>query len=496
MTDVVVLSDSDESVLSAKNVGLTNVDKEKKRKLSFQNDVQCFDSDLDEFEFPEVHFYHTSTANKLSESQDHVNKNNAYNVTPCKSQNVCSSSSATSTGTKSKRHKTTSGSMSDSSDSVKEFQYEEDKGKKGRKGAKTVNKKTKSQLTEERLRRQEQLKRSKALKAIAYKKSKNIKPGECMKFIRVVFDKGIEDFHCKNEILTAILEADAQYSISNELIPNSISWKRNVENSYINEANEICTVTDVEQVHQMLIIWTWNETVDKVADGSFCTTISSIKASLSDYNIILVIFGIEDYFTYKKQSKNSDRNGGKNKTKKTNKSNCEFKNYPEISRQQLELCLNEVQITTKCSSRLVNSSKDLALMIYQCTKAIAEIPYKMEKNKTVTNKFDWYVMGDNRNTVRVDKDGNGLKRLWQQQLCQFNLSSLETAEAICSVYRCPADLIEAYKRCSQNEGLNLLKDIPIRRAAGPLITTRKVGPELSKKMYIMFTSEDGETLLS
>lgn len=81
-------------------------------------------------------------------------------------------------------------------------------------------------------------------------------------------------------------------------------------------------------------------------------------------------------------------------------------------------------------------------MIYQCTKAIAEIPYKLEKNKSLTNKFNWYILGDNRNTVKVDKDGNGLKRLWQQQLCQFNLSSLEIAEAICSVYPCPADLIE------------------------------------------------------
>lgn len=36
----------------------------------------------------------------------------------------------------------------------------------------------------------------------------------------------------------------------------------------------------------------------------------------------------------------------------------------------------------------------------------------------------------------------------------------------------------------------------IRRAAGPLTTIRKIGPELSKKIYLMFTSEDGENILS
>jgi len=81
-------------------------------------------------------------------------------------------------------------------------------------------------------------------------------------------------------------------------------------------------------------------------------------------------------------------------------------------------------------------------MVYQYTKSISEIPYKLQRRGNQEGKFDWYVMGDNKNTVRVDKDGNGLKRLWQQQLCQFNLSSLETSEAICTVYPSPMQLIK------------------------------------------------------
>lgn len=56
--------------------------------------------------------------------------------------------------------------------------------------------------------------------------------------------------------------------------------------------------------------------------------------------------------------------------------------------------------------------------------------------------MDWYVAGDNKDCVKVDKNGNGLSRLWQQQLTQFTLARLETAEAIASMYPSPASLMQ------------------------------------------------------
>lgn len=51
-------------------------------------------------------------------------------------------------------------------------------------------------------------------------------------------------------------------------------------------------------------------------------------------------------------------------------------------------------------------------------------------------------MGDSRDCVRIDKGGNGLLRLWQQQLCQFNLAGIDTAQAIASIYSSPQVLIQ------------------------------------------------------
>lgn len=45
-----------------------------------------------------------------------------------------------------------------------------------------------------------------------------------------------------------------------------------------------------------------------------------------------------------------------------------------------------------------------------------------------------FIAGDNRDCVKVDKDGNGLGRLWNQALTLFPMARLETAEAISVKY--------------------------------------------------------------
>ena len=118
-----------------------------------------------------------------------------------------------------------------------------------------------------------------------------------------------------------------------------------------------------------------------------------------------------------------------------------FSNCPKISRKKFEECLVEIELMHNVSSRLIENPGEMVLLIHQYTKALALLPSKMEKRQE-ESRMDWYANCDNRDTVKVDKDGNGLKRLWQQQLCQFNLMSLETSEAIASVYKCPLQLME------------------------------------------------------
>ncbi|RZB39515.1 crossover junction endonuclease EME1 [Asbolus verrucosus] len=172
-----------------------------------------------------------------------------------------------------------------------------------------------------------------------------------------------------------------------------------------------------------------------------------------------------------------------------------FKDCPPVSKRDIEFALTELQILCNSSHRLINSPSQLGLVVAQFTKSIAELPYKLQKQEKY-QQTDWFAAGDNKDCVKVDKDGNGLQRLYKQMLMTFPLASLETAEAIASKYPTITSLMEAYESCkSTQEAESMLKEIPIRRAAGPLSATRKTGPEISKKIFNFFNSVDGNTLL-
>lgn len=127
--------------------------------------------------------------------------------------------------------------------------------------------------------------------------------------------------------------------------------------------------------------------------------------------------------------------------KKQKKSKADNSIIPKVSRKKLDENLVRIQLVYHINSRLIENELDLVLLINQYTKAIALLPSKLEK-KQESSQFEWYIGYDNKDTVKVDKEGYGLKKLWQQQLCQFPLLSLEIAEAISSIYKSPLQLMK------------------------------------------------------
>ncbi|KAJ8318353.1 hypothetical protein KUTeg_003444 [Tegillarca granosa] len=67
----------------------------------------------------------------------------------------------------------------------------------------------------------------------------------------------------------------------------------------------------------------------------------------------------------------------------------------------------------------------------------------------------------------------------------------DVAEALISVYPSPWLLMQDYKKCnSEKEAIRLLENIVVRRGAGVLETTRRVGKELSRRIYTAMTCSD------
>lgn len=89
----------------------------------------------------------------------------------------------------------------------------------------------------------------------------------------------------------------------------------------------------------------------------------------------------------------------------------------------------------------------------------------------------------------MDRSGRGLAVVWRRQIQQLNRVSLEMASAVVDAYPSPQLLIQAYKRCfSEQERQNLLADIQVRRGEGVTATSRRLGPELSRRIYLQMTA--------
>ncbi|XP_020828225.1 structure-specific endonuclease subunit EME1 isoform X2 [Phascolarctos cinereus] len=148
--------------------------------------------------------------------------------------------------------------------------------------------------------------------------------------------------------------------------------------------------------------------------------------------------------------------------------------------------LVELQLHTEAQIRILKSWKELADFICMFTKAVAEAPFKRSRDQT---NFSFCLASDWAGGVKVDWSGKGLKLVWRRQIQQLNRVSLEIASAIVSAYPSPRLLLQAYQQClSEQECHNLLADIQVRRGEGVTTTSRRVGPELSRRIYFQMTT--------
>lgn len=254
----------------------------------------------------------------------------------------------------------------------------------------------------------------------------NLQPGECSSSLSVSLDEGLKRFSFYSALVDALRESDVSCRVDSLPVENSIVWTMTGEDEGVAE-------TDSPTEKEMLVVWNFDETARRVSDGSFASSVQSAATLMPGSKIILVLYGTESYFRYQSNSA---------KQRSNNRGCGSFDGLPKISKWDLETCLAEAQLLVNCNSMLIDTLQDFNALVLRLTKAVVEKPAKLLKRLRLENGMDWYAMGDNKDTVRVDKNGNGLKRLWQHQLRQFSLGSLEASEAISSVYPSPFKLMQ------------------------------------------------------
>ncbi|XP_036081938.1 probable crossover junction endonuclease EME2 isoform X2 [Rousettus aegyptiacus] len=162
-----------------------------------------------------------------------------------------------------------------------------------------------------------------------------------------------------------------------------------------------------------------------------------------------------------------------------------------VSWSEVEEALVLLQLWANLDVLLVASWQELSQHVCTFTKALAQRPFKQFRE---FQAFSFCTAGRWMAGKQVTRDGTGLRGAWWRQIRQFNRVSPAMADAVVTAYPSPRLLQQAYMACgTEQERLALLTDLPIKVDKGK--RPRRVGPDLSRRIYLFLTSTDPDLLL-
>uniref|UniRef100_A0A663FGD1 Essential meiotic structure-specific endonuclease subunit 2 n=1 Tax=Aquila chrysaetos chrysaetos TaxID=223781 RepID=A0A663FGD1_AQUCH len=156
---------------------------------------------------------------------------------------------------------------------------------------------------------------------------------------------------------------------------------------------------------------------------------------------------------------------------------------PELCMTQEEILevLVVLQLWGNIEVLFLDTWQEFGQHVSALTKAIAKRPYKRQLQ---SKELPFCTAGD----------GTGLWQVWKRQIQQFNRVSPATAAAIAEAYPSPSLLLQAYEECStEDEKRLLLSDIPVKLDVSS--KDRRVGPDLSRRIYLFTVSTDPDLVL-
>ncbi|XP_063388396.1 crossover junction endonuclease EME1 [Cydia fagiglandana] len=318
--------------------------------------------------------------------------------------------------------------------------------------------------------KKQKLAQERAAKAAAAEANKVYKPGECMKFMHIEMHPSLlEQWYCA-DVSREASAVGAKIEVIKDLCePALVMWSRRVPRA-LTAANGQVELSPARQRCGRALYTTTMAVISSLVRNRSLSPHVKQAAVLAECEVTLVVHGVKDYFKAANRRQNSK---------------------DLITEIELEMALTDLLVTAGCDAALVDTPNELALLIVQFTKAIAEEPYRKIKRR-FDEQAEFYMRGDNKKCVPVDKDGNGASRLWQQMIAVLPGSSLETSRSVCGQYKSPLAL---YQALQLPNGVNDLADIGVSRTGVPGSKSRRLGPEFARKLRILFTAEDGDVLI-
>lgn len=353
--------------------------------------------------------------------------------------------------------------------------------------------------------RKEYLEQEKAKKKALAEALKAQRPEECMKHLQVLIDPAVLQMEGGGLLLSALQTMECSCVVDTRPVPYSISWRRRATDlqeeasAWVDDPSLLVLVPQKDFITMIQNSRKEHQSVQEEGLQTLRTFSDRLLQRSDEKSTALVVMEMEKYFKCKKtQAQKQLRQvvlgaaAGEEQRKKRKKKGGQD-SLPVLSRVDIEEALVDVQLHTGIQVRFVETWKEFGEFASMFTKSVAEAPFKRQRDET---NFSFYLENDWAGGVRVDRCGKGLLQVWKRQLQQFNRVSVEIANAVVAAYPSPQLLAQAYKRCTSTQARHdFLSDILVRRGEGVTSTSRRVGPELSKRIYLQMTSMNPELSL-
>nr|XP_014345010.1 PREDICTED: probable crossover junction endonuclease EME2 isoform X2 [Latimeria chalumnae] len=383
-------------------------------------------------------------------------------------------------------------------------------------------KKTPEELREERAKAEQQKREREARKLEKYKLKekrrleiqsrkeaadvlKCLHPDQCVKYITVCIDPGLLKDVGSDTLMEALESMELRYSIEPQSVSCSITWRREApSNSSITGLNTVeeDQIVMLAMPNEFLqLVNSMKQEPRELSSGGSSETLDMLAFSLPEQlpgkTATLVVLGLDVYqwcnghFGFKCWKEEGSWREQLSVCPQTQNRDPQSCLDPAVTPMDIEEALVALQLQKNMGVLFMETWQELGEYITLLTKSVAKRPFKKQCENMA---FSFCVEGSWASGIRVEKDGAGLHQVWKRQIQQFNRVSPLMAAAITAKYPSPQLLLQAYRECSmEQEKSNLLADLMVKSSGND--KERRIGPELSRKIYTYMISSNPELIL-
>ncbi|KAM4525749.1 essential meiotic structure-specific endonuclease subunit 2 isoform 2-T2 [Fundulus diaphanus] len=325
-------------------------------------------------------------------------------------------------------------------------------------------------------RRQEQRRRREAADEL-----RSLRPENCIKSLTVCLEPALLQHEGSDILLDTLAMLEWRCSVESRRVPGSITWTRDLPQG---EDAQAC----VEEEPMVLVLTPGDFvdvviTVKKMADSggeetAMGTVLRPLWECLNQGANKAVTMLVTDF-----ESDHRTKESGGALPEQRLRTNLGMKN------RDLEEVLVYLQLYKNISVVFLESWQDVADHVCAVTKALSKRPFKL---LTERSELPFCVDGSWASGARVERDGSGLRDVWSRQIQQLNRVSPAVASAVTESFPSPRLLLQAYQNLgSEAEKKAMLAGLSVKTEG----KERRIGPDISARMYRCLTAENPQLVL-